>query len=206
MPIYVVSQELMNDVVGFNIHRGVLAVGIRPEPPTLDHLLDGADLVVVLEDLTNHDNLGSIYRNIAGLVGGGARVVLSPRCADPLYRKSLRVSMGHVLGVPTMRSADWRGDLERLKSRGFVTLALTPDPAADDLAEVAVHLPGKLALLLGAEGSGLIEATMTLVDRRVRIPMAGGVDSLNVATAGAITLFCVASARRRNKTGPGHVE
>lgn len=194
VPVYVVPQQVMNTVVGFNMHRGLLALGGRPEPTPLERLLSLSGPLLILEDLVNHDNLGGIYRNAAALGGPGIGVLLSPRCADPLYRKSLRVSMGHVLGVPTARLTDWPGDLLRLKDAGWTLLATTPDTSAADLADLH-PLPKKVALLLGSEGPGLTPGALATADVRVRIamnPAGPGVDSLNVAVSAGICLHRLA--------------
>ncbi|MBC7833486.1 MAG: RNA methyltransferase [Phycisphaerales bacterium] len=191
-PRYVIDQALMNSVVGFNIHRGLLAVGIRRRLPTLDELLAGSHTLVVLEDLANHDNLGAMFRNAAALGGAGCSVLLSPRCADPLYRKALRVSVGLVLMVPFTRSTDFPGDLARIRAAGFQILALTPAAGAIDIGYGEEGVPssptGKRAILIGAEGPGLTEAARRSADLSVRIPIAPGVDSINAALAGGIAL------------------
>jgi tRNA G18 (ribose-2'-O)-methylase SpoU len=199
-PVYVAEQPLFNAIVGFNMHRGLLAIGERPPPLPLTSFLTLPGPLIVLEDLVNHDNLGGIFRNAAALGGPGCAVLLSPRCADPLYRKSLRVSMGHVLTVPFTRSGAWPDDLDALREAGCTVLALTPTGAegaeATDLATAAAGLGGnRVALVLGSEGAGLAEATLKRADRAVRIPMrpppGGGppIDSLNVAMAAGIALY-----------------
>jgi tRNA G18 (ribose-2'-O)-methylase SpoU len=180
LPIYVVEQPVMNAVTGFNIHRGAIAAATRPTPRPLDELL-ARPTVAVLEGVNDVENLGAIFRNAAAF-GIGA-VLLDDTTADPLYRRSVRVSLGHVLAVPHHR-LEWPGDLDRIRASGFELVALTPDPGAEPIA--ALDPLGKVALLLGAEGPGLTPATLAAADRRVRIPMVGGVDSLNVATAAAV--------------------
>jgi tRNA G18 (ribose-2'-O)-methylase SpoU len=192
-PVYVADQGVMSEVVGFNIHRGVLAVGLRGPERSLEEVAAVSRMLVVLEDLVNHDNLGAVFRNAAALIGPGAGVLLSPRCADPLYRKSLRVSMGHVLGVPFARIPQWPGGLAALKGAGFRVIALSPGAGSTTIQELEAGLaatPGRprLALVLGTEGAGLSGAAAEASDDRVRIPMAPGVDSLNVAVAGAIAM------------------
>lgn len=184
-PFYRTTAEVMAEVVGFHLNRGVLAVAHRPEPLDLDDVLDGARTVAVLEGVNDHENLGSMFRNAAGL--GADAVLFGDKCADPLYRRAVRVSMGHVLRVPFARVPDWPRGLERLRSRGFQIIALTPHPEAVPLAEAMTG--DRVAVLLGAEGPGLAEHTMRATDIRARIPMAPGTDSLNVATAAAMAFY-----------------
>jgi tRNA G18 (ribose-2'-O)-methylase SpoU len=176
-PIYVVDQSVLNGVTGFNLHRGLIGSAVRPPEPSLEELLAGRT-IAVLEGVNDHENLGSLFRNAAAF--GVDAVLLDPTTADPLYRRSVRVSLGHVLAVPFGRFRS----LDELTGAGHELVALTPDPAAE-----AVEVLGaldKVALLLGAEGPGLSAATLARADRRVRIPMVEGVDSVNVATAAAI--------------------
>jgi tRNA G18 (ribose-2'-O)-methylase SpoU len=182
-PVYVVDKWLLSDVVGFRVTRGVLAAADRPAPIDVDTALATARRVAVLESLNDFENLGALFRNAAAF--GVDLVLLDERCADPLYRRSVRVSMGHALRVPfAVLPGRWPQALEILARRGLVSLALTPDPAAEVLADLAA--PQRWAVLLGAEGPGLTADALSAADRRVRIPMAPGVDSLNVATAAAI--------------------
>ena len=183
-PVYEAEQGVMNALVGFDIHRGVLACADRGEPAGLGHILTTASSLVVLEDFANHDNMGGIFRNVAALAPGAA-VILSPGCCDPLYRKAIRVSLGHALHVPFAWAADWPADLARIAAAGFITVGLTPEPGAEDIRDARVVRP---ALALGAEGPGLSPAALALVQRRVRIPMPGGADSLNVGIACGIAL------------------
>ncbi|MEO1130587.1 MAG: RNA methyltransferase [Planctomycetota bacterium] len=188
--VYLAEQDVMNDVVGFNIHRGCLAAGDRPAVVRTEGLLQaaGGRAVVVLEDVNNHDNIGGLFRSAIALGAGG--VLLGPRCADPLYRKSIRVSMGAALRLPFGTAALWPDALETVRAAGYTLLALTPDADADDIGSLAVSSP--VALLLGAEGPGLSQEAMGRADRRVRIGMVSGVDSLNVVVAAAIALHRVA--------------
>ncbi|HLS76237.1 MAG TPA: RNA methyltransferase [Nocardia sp.] len=185
VPCYRADAQVMAEIVGFHLNRGVLAVAPRPPEPTLDEVLDRARTVAVLEGVNDHENLGSMFRNAAAL--GVDAVVFGPRCSDPLYRRSVRVSMGHVLRVPFARVAAWPRDLDVLRERGFQLVALTPNPAAVTLAEAVTG--ERVALLLGAEGPGLTEEAMDACDVRARIPMTPGVDSLNVATAAAMAFY-----------------
>jgi tRNA G18 (ribose-2'-O)-methylase SpoU len=181
VPVYVVDKWLLSDVVGFRVTRGVLASADRLSPVSRAALVAGARRVAVLEGLNDFENLGALFRNAAAF--GVDAVLLDPRCADPLYRRSVRVSMGHVLRVPFAVLPDpWPAALAEL--RGFTTIALTPRDDAVPLREVVA--PERWAVLLGAEGPGLSDATLAAADVRARIPMAGGVDSLNVATAAAV--------------------
>lgn len=183
VPCYRTSADVMATVVGFHLNRGVLAVADRAPRPTVDSLVAGARVLAVLEGVGDHENLGSIFRNAAGL--GVSGVLLGPGCADPLYRRSVRVSMGNVLRMPFATVTDWPGTLYGLRDKGFHVLALTPAPDAVPLHTAVV--PGRpTAVLLGAEGPGLTAAALAAADARVSIPMADDVDSLNVATAAAI--------------------
>ena len=216
-PIYTATREVMASTVGFDIHRGVAAVGRRIPPADPGALLAGSDAVLVLEGVNDHENLGALFRNARAL-GAGA-VLLDPTCADPLYRRSIRVSLGHVLRTPFARLDGWPSSLSHLRAAGFAVVALTPDRSATPIealgdrnvvsaADARVDEPGaaalraggaggnrgrgKVALLVGAEGPGLTAAALAAADVRARIPMAPGVDSLNVATAAAIALHRLA--------------
>jgi tRNA G18 (ribose-2'-O)-methylase SpoU len=188
-PAYVTDAATMADVVGFHLNRGVLAVADRAARPDPADLVRDARSVAVLEGVNDHENLGALFRNAAALGVDG--VLLGPRCADPLYRRSVRVSMGHVLRVPfTELPGPWPDSLELLRAAGLRIAALTPAPDAEPLA--AAGLGGqRVALLLGAEGPGLTAEALAAADVRVRIPMATGVDSLNVATAAAVAFHAV---------------
>jgi tRNA G18 (ribose-2'-O)-methylase SpoU len=183
-PVYTTSADVLTRTVGFHLNRGVLAAADRAPEPAPGPLLAVARRVLVLEGVNDHENLGALFRNAAGL--GVDAVLLGPRCADPLYRRSVRVSMGHVLRVPFVRLESWA----RLRAAlaGFTVLALAPHPPSVPLSTVDPSAP-RVALLLGAEGPGLSAEALAAADRRVRIPMAAGVDSLNVATAAAIALY-----------------
>lgn len=185
VPAYVTTAEVMAEVVGFHLNRGVLATADRSPAPSVSDVVAGARCLAVLEGVGDHENLGSIFRNAAALAVDG--VILGPGCADPLYRRGVRVSMGHVLRVPfaTVAEADWTACLAMLRARGLCLAALTP--SADAVPLRLAGLAGRrVALLLGSEGHGLTERTLTASDVRVRIPMSAGVDSLNVATAAAV--------------------
>lgn len=184
-PFYRASAEVMADCVGFHLNRGVLAVSERPRPLDLDAVLAGARTLAILEGVNDHENIGSIFRNAAGM--NVDAVLFGDRCADPLYRRAVRVSMGHALRVPFAEVPDWPEGLGMLRERGFQVVSLTPNPEAPTLA--AAMTAEKVALLVGAEGPGLRESTMNATDVRARIPMAPGVDSLNVATAAAMAFY-----------------
>jgi tRNA G18 (ribose-2'-O)-methylase SpoU len=189
IPAYVVPQPVMNDLVGFNIHRGCLALVRRPAGQSLGAaMVQAARLVVVLEGVNNPDNVGGIFRSAAAF--GADLVVLGPACADPLYRKSVRTSMGATLDVAYACADPWPGALDLLKSGGFHVVALTTATAATPLHRLS-RGHGKMALLAGGEGSGLSPAALASADERMTIPMSGRVDSLNVSTATAIALYQV---------------
>ncbi|GAB2741523.1 TrmH family RNA methyltransferase [Nocardioides pakistanensis] len=190
-PCYVVSEDLAEQVTGFHVHRGALASLERSPLPTVSEVLRDARTVVVLEDVVDHTNVGAIFRSAAAL--GVDAVVLSPRCADPLYRRSIKVAMGAVFTVPYARLEEWYDAPAELSRAGFTTVALTP--AADAVAiEDAVRGLDKVALLLGSEGPGLSRRWMDTAERCAVIPMAAGIDSLNVAAATAVA--CYVTARR----------
>ena len=193
--LYIAARPVLDAVVGFAFHRGVLALARRAPQPTLAELLGRESAgpgavpgLVVAERVSSYDNLGSMVRSMSALAPPGTGLLLSPGCCDPLYRKTLRVSMGHALHVPCVTMLEYPGDLARLRGAGFVTVALTPDPCAQDIASLSIPSGLRVALLLGAEGPGLDQDTMDRADHRVRIPMRGGVDSLNVAVAAAIAM------------------
>lgn len=183
-PVYVVDQAAMTAVTGFHFHRGALACASRRPPPGLDQVAAAADLLVVAEGVNDNENLGGLFRNAAAFGAGG--VVLDRTSADPLYRRSIRVSMGQTLRLPFARVDHAPAAIAELRAAGFEVLALTPSPGAEDLRAVASR--PRQALVVGAEGPGLTGGALAAADRRVRIPMAPGVDSLNVATAAAVAL------------------
>jgi len=190
-PCYVVSEALAEKVTGFHVHRGALAsLERRPLPPVAE-VLAGARSVLVLEEIVDHTNVGAIFRSGSAL--GFDAVLLAPRCADPLYRRSVKVAMGAVFALPWTRLPDWYDALPALGRDGFTTVALTlaPDAVPVDDAVAGVD---RLALVLGSEGHGLSTRWQQAADRRAIIPMAAGVDSLNVAAATAVA--CYVAARR----------
>jgi tRNA G18 (ribose-2'-O)-methylase SpoU len=187
-PFYRASAEVMAEVVGFHLNRGVLGVARRAPALTTAEVLTDARTVAVLEGVNDHENLGSIFRNAAGL--GVDAVIFGDGCADPLYRRAVRVSMGHALLVPFARTQRWPADLELLRNNDFQLLAMTPDSQACILGDAMSARAGqKVAVLVGAEGPGLTETAMRASDIRVRIPMSRGTDSLNVATAAACAFY-----------------
>jgi tRNA G18 (ribose-2'-O)-methylase SpoU len=188
-PVYVGPRQTLEAITGFNVHRGAIAAMHRPVPVSLGLLLAGASRVVVLEDIVDHTNVGAVFRSAAGI--GADAVLVSPRCADPLYRRAVRVSMGTVFQVPWGRLEPWPGGLDRLRQAGFTVAALALTPAAVTLDELAADPPDRLALVLGTEGDGLSGPVLDQVDQTVRIPMMGGVDSLNVAAAAAVALWAL---------------
>jgi tRNA G18 (ribose-2'-O)-methylase SpoU len=194
VPAYAIPPEAVVEVTGVDFHRGVLAVAGRPQLPLVDDVVAGATRVLVLEGVNDHENVGSLFRNAAAF--GVEAVVLDPTTADPLYRRATRVSLGHVLRVPFARVDHdrWPGILEELRAEGLQTWALTPGPDAERLWPAVAQAPPRVALLVGAEGPGLSAEALASVDRCIRIPMAPGADSVNVATAAAIALAALHEA------------
>ncbi|MFE0460598.1 TrmH family RNA methyltransferase [Kitasatospora sp. NPDC058965] len=188
-PVHLVEPALAERVTGYHVHRGALASMERKPLPGAAEVLAGARRVAVLEGLVDHTNLGAIFRSAAAL--GMEAVLLSPDCADPLYRRAVKTSMGAVFSVPYARLDPWPGALGVLRGAGFELLALTPGEGSVTLAEAAPHLLPKAALMLGAEGDGLTRQALAAATRRVRIPMSHNIDSLNVGAAAAIAFYAV---------------
>lgn len=187
--LFVAERNLIAEVLGFDLHRGVIAIADRPSLVDLDDTLSTATLIVLLEGVNDAENLGAIARSARGL--GADALVLDPTCADPWYRRSVRVSMGELLHLPVVRSTDWFETLDRITRAGFEIWALTPSVDAIPVHRMTVPgRPGRLAVMLGAEGPGLPIATLQRTTN-VRIPMHHGVDSLNVGHALAATLAIV---------------
>jgi tRNA G18 (ribose-2'-O)-methylase SpoU len=186
-PVYAASQEVLERVTGFHVHRGVLASFHRRSLPAVGDVLRAATRIAVLEDVNNHTNVGAIFRGAAAL--GMDAVLLSPSCADPLYRRSVRVSMGEVFAVPYARLDPWPAALQAVRAAGFTLLALTPAADAVPIQSLPTPARRRPALLIGAEGAGLTAAAMRAADARVVIPMRRGVDSLNVAAASAVAFW-----------------
>jgi tRNA G18 (ribose-2'-O)-methylase SpoU len=191
-PVYVAAPEVMNAVAGFDVHRGALASASRRPLPDPGRLLAETTRVCVLEGIADHENLGAIFRNAAALRVGA--LLLAPGCCDPLYRRAVRVSMGHVLDVAYATLEPWPEGLEQIAGAGFRLVALTPGPAAVPVDDLGLRCIDRVALLLGAEDRGLTEEAMAQAHVLARIPMAPGVDSLNVASAAAIAFHSAAPA------------
>lgn len=189
VPVFSTDRSTLEQIAGFHVHRGALASMHRPQLLPVVDVVAGARLVVVLEGVVDHTNVGAIFRSVAAL--GADAVLISPQCADPLYRRSVRVSMGAVLQVPWTRALDWPGDLDVLRAQGFTVLALALDERAVSLADLQIGADQRLAIVLGAEGDGLSRAAIEAADAVVRIPMSGGIDSLNVAAASAVALWAL---------------
>jgi tRNA G18 (ribose-2'-O)-methylase SpoU len=188
VPVFVGAEPLLEQLTGFHLHRGALAAMQRPELPEVAEVLRTARTVAVLEDIVDHTNVGAMFRSAAAL--GVDAVLVTPQCADPLYRRSIRVSMGTVFQVPWTRLEAWpRAGVELLHDAGFDVLALALSEGASTLDQVDLAPERKVAFVLGAEGHGLKPATLQAADEHVVIPMAGGVDSLNVAAASAVVFW-----------------
>jgi tRNA G18 (ribose-2'-O)-methylase SpoU len=191
-PVYVVTEDLAEQVTGFHVHRGALASMHREQRHSVEALL-AQQRLVVLEDIVDHTNVGAILRNAAGLGWDGA--LLSPRAADPLYRRSIKVSMGAVFSLPWARLVDWRSAPQLLSAAGFLTVALSLAPDAVELSQIAASITpqSRIAVLLGTEGAGLSTRWSDGAAVRARIPMSAGIDSLNVAAAGAIACYLLSA-------------
>jgi len=191
VPVLVADGAALEDVTGYHVHRGCLALVERPRLPSIDEVIARDGIVVVLEAVTNADNVGGVFRNAAAF--GAAGVVLSPACCDPFYRKAVRTSMGAVLHVPFARAESSPDALARIKAAGRRVVALTPR-ASQSIGDFARRAGGEpMALVAGTEGDGLSSEVEALADARVRIPMADGVDSLNVSVALGISLYALTS-------------
>jgi tRNA G18 (ribose-2'-O)-methylase SpoU len=204
-PVYVVEPAVMEQTVGFDLHRGAVAAVERYPMPAIERVLEGASRIAILERVNDHENLGALFRNAAAF--GFDALLLCPQCSDPLYRRTVRVSIGHVLTVPWTRAEPWPAALDLVGELGFTLLALTP--AADARRIETITAPsstapsstgtsgaGRIAILVGAEGPGLSDAALARSAIRVRIPMAPGVDSLNVGVAAAVAFAHFARAER----------
>ncbi len=198
VPVYGASQTVIDKIVGFPMHRGLLACGVRLPNPDPIELAKDCRALVVLEDLSNHDNVGAMFRSVAALGGDGVGIWMTRRCCDPLYRKALRVSMGHVLKVPFAMVNDLASSLDDLRGLGFVTIALTPRVDSMTIDESLERRGDKPALLFGAEGPGLSDEVLEKADQRVRIEIAKDVDSLNIAAAGAVSIHRYIDPQTRN--------
>jgi tRNA G18 (ribose-2'-O)-methylase SpoU len=197
IPVYVVPAEVAEAVTGFHVHRGALASLRRDQRHSATEILTAARRVVVTEDIVDHANVGAIARSVAGLGWDG--LLLSPRCADPLYRRSVKVSMGAVLTLPWARLTDWAGTIAVLHQHRFTVAALTlreDSVTLADFSERLVQTPQRLAILLGTEGHGLSRTWSEQADVAVRIPMNPEIDSLNVAAAAAVACYALAEVDR----------
>ncbi|UFU05020.1 TrmH family RNA methyltransferase [Ruania halotolerans] len=192
VPVYLAEEEVLQAITGFHLHRGALAAMHRTELAPVADVVAGARRVAILEDVVDHTNVGAAFRSAAGL--GVDAVLVTPRCADPLYRRSVRVSMGTVFQVPWTRIDPWPGGVGELRSLGFTVAALALAEEAISLDVLAADPPERLAIVLGTEGDGLTRGALSAVDEVVTIPMAGGVDSLNVAAAAAVAFWATRAA------------
>jgi tRNA G18 (ribose-2'-O)-methylase SpoU len=197
VPVFVGDAAVLERLTGYHLHRGALAAMHRPVLPDPADLLRGGRRVVVLEDIVDHTNVGAIFRSVAGL--GADAVLVTPRCADPLYRRSVRVSMGTVLQVPWTRLPEWDEAVPLLHDAGFEIAALALAHDAVSLDEYAAAAPERVAMVFGAEGDGLSRRAVAAADTVVTIPMLHNVDSLNVASASAVTLWAL-----RARSQPPH--
>lgn len=189
VPVFVGEPAVLEELTGYNLHRGALAAMERPALASVEELIRDAKRIVILEDIVDHTNVGAIFRAVAGL--GADTVLITPRCADPLYRRSVRVSMGTVLQVPWTRLPEWREATPLLHKHGFHIAALALAPDAVSLEQFEKNPPERLAIVLGSEGDGLSRAALASADTTVTIPMLHGVDSLNVAAASAVALYAL---------------
>lgn len=193
VPFYTGSREMLESLTGFHLHRGALACFDRPKIPSLSDVLEKATRVVVLENLSQHSNVGAIFRSAAAL--GIDAVILSPTCCDPLYRRAIRVSMGSVLVVPWTRLTNWQDGLRQIKHHGFELAALELTEDSLDIDDPKLHSAQKIALIVGTEGPGITAETLAIADCTVKIPISEGISSLNVATASAIAFWELGRAR-----------
>lgn len=196
LAVYVASADVITAATGFDMHRGYLSVAERPEPLSLDAVLETSHFIVVLEQVVDADNVGSVFRNAEAF--GVDLIVLSPGCGDPFYRKAIRTSSGAALALPFVSGAPWPDALDRLRAAGFVVVAMTPGTAGTDIGEFVATsaAKGRIAVLLGTEGHGLTPDAIARADIQVRIPMGGALDSLNIATAAGIALHRLHDVRR----------
>jgi len=206
VPVYVAAGAVIEAMTGFHLHRGALASMHRPAllaPEALlqDAMREEVSRVVILEDIVDHTNVGAVFRSAAGL--GVHAVLITPRCADPLYRRAVRVSMGAVFKVPWTRLERWPAGLQVLRDNGFTVAAFALADGAMSLDDLAARAPGHLAMIFGTEGEGLSRRAVAGADLVVRIPMAASVDSLNVAAASAVAMWALRRPPRGAGAGPG---
>jgi len=194
--VFIGPHDVLEELTGFHVHRGALAEMIRPTMASLESVLAGAQRVVVLEDIVDHTNVGAIFRAAAGL--GIDAVLVTPECADPLYRRSIRVSMGSVFTLPWTRIPNWPSSINELKEQGFYTVAVSPQniggKESQDLRQFTGTSHDRIALILGTEGEGLTAASLDNCDQSVHIPMSNDVSSLNVASAAAVVFWALQGA------------
>ena len=189
VPVYFAQHPVIEAMTGFHLHRGALASMHRPALLAPQVLLKDASRVVILEDIVDHTNVGAVFRSAAAL--GVDAVLITPRCADPLYRRAVRVSMGTVFQVPWTRIDRWPGGVQVLREHGFTVAAFALGDGAISLDDLAANQPDRLAMIFGTEGDGLSRLAVKGADLVVKIPMAGGVDSLNMAAASAVAIWAL---------------
>jgi len=194
--VFIGAHDVLEELTGFHVHRGALAEMLRPTTASLESVLAGAQRVVVLEDIVDHTNVGAIFRAAAGL--GIDAILITPECADPLYRRSIRVSMGSVFTLPWTRIPNWPSSINELKDLGFHTVAVSPQNIggnqSQDLRQFTATPHDRIALILGTEGEGLTAASLDNCDQSVHIPMSNDVSSLNVASAAAVVFWALQGA------------
>ena len=190
VPVFHGPPQLLEELTGYLLHRGLIASMHRPALPAPGELLRDARRVVILENVADPTNVGAIFRSVAGI--GADAVLVTPRCSDPFYRRAIRVSMGTVLQVPWTRLGDWDATRAALDEHGFHVAALALEPGAVSLREFAASAPDRVALVLGEEGYGLTREAIAAADTIVQIPMRHGIDSLNVAATAAVAMFALA--------------
>ena len=200
VPVYFAQPGVIEAMTGFHLHRGVLASMHRPPLVAPAALLQNASRVVILEDIVDHTNVGAVFRSAAAL--GVDAVLITPRCADPLYRRAVRVSMGTVFQVPWTRINHWPAGVQVLRDHGFTVAAFALGDGAISLDDLAAHQPDRLAMIFGTEGDGLSRLAIKGADLVVKIPMAPGVDSLNMAAASAVAIWALRPPRAR-RSGSG---
>lgn len=198
--VLVADEQVVNEITGYRVHRGALAAMQRAPLPSVDQVLGSARRLLVLEGIVDHTNVGALFRTAAALGFDGC--LIDPTCADPLYRRSVRVSMGAVFALPWTRVEDWPAGLGSLRRGGISVLALTPRAGAVPLDQISADPPDRMALMFGTEGGGLSVDALAEVDQHVRIPMARGVDSLNVAAAAAVACYALGPRRHRDRMDP----
>jgi tRNA G18 (ribose-2'-O)-methylase SpoU len=196
LDVFIGDHDVLEELTGFHVHRGALAEMARPAAASLESVLQGARRVVVLENIVDHTNVGAIFRAAAGL--GIDAILVTPECADPLYRRSLRVSMGSIFTVPWTRIPNWPSSIYELKEQGFHTVAVSPQniggKQSQDLRQFIEVSPDRIALILGTEGEGLTAASLNNCDQSVHISMSNDVSSLNVASAAAVVFWAMQGA------------